>query len=284
MQNTKTQNFRSVLLYILGAVAWALVIVFASLHVISAQSFIQSYSASQALNQGIIVQLVPGSSSQIEPASEGSIDKAFGVVVNAGDANVALTQNNANTDQTFVATGGRYNVLVSNQNGTVKSGDYVTVSALNGIGMKVDTIQPIIIGTATSDMDNVVGTANLKTTNGTTKTVQLGIVQVDINFRHNPEQVTLTGNVPPIFAKVAAAVNGGKQVPAWKIYLSLAILLIGAVISGAILYGGVRSALISIGRNPLSKKSIMRGLMEITLIALIILIVAIFGVYLLLKL
>jgi len=50
------------------------------------------------------------------------------------------------------------------------------------------------------------------------------------------------------------------------------------------LYSGIRNALIAIGRNPLSKKSIFRGLLEIILTGFIILIIGLFAVYLLLKL
>jgi hypothetical protein len=51
-----------------------------------------------------------------------------------------------------------------------------------------------------------------------------------------------------------------------------------------ILYSGVRNTLISIGRNPLSKKTIYKGLIQIILMGLIIFITGLFGVYLLLKL
>jgi hypothetical protein len=49
------------------------------------------------------------------------------------------------------------------------------------------------------------------------------------------------------------------------------------------LYAGVRSSVISMGRNPLARKTIIRNLIQIVLIALIILVTGLIAVYLLLK-
>lgn len=52
----------------------------------------------------------------------------------------------------------------------------------------------------------------------------------------------------------------------------------------AVLYAGIRNGVISIGRNPMSKKSIFRAIFEVILTAALILIIGLFAVYLLLKL
>ena len=69
-----------------------------------------------------------------------------------------------------------------------------------------------------------------------------------------------------------------------RIYLSIAITGLSIIVAITVLYSGVRNSIISIGRNPLSKKSIFRGLLEIILTAFLILIIGLFAVYLLLKL
>jgi len=51
-----------------------------------------------------------------------------------------------------------------------------------------------------------------------------------------------------------------------------------------VLYGGIRSSIISIGRNPLAKKSIVRGLIQVITVGVIILVIGLFSVYLLLRL
>ena len=56
------------------------------------------------------------------------------------------------------------------------------------------------------------------------------------------------------------------------------------MIAGSLIYSAVRSSLIAIGRNPLSKKSIIRGLFQVVIIGLMVFLSGIFGVYLLLRL
>ena len=75
-----------------------------------------------------------------------------------------------------------------------------------------------------------------------------------------------------------------KPVSPIRIYLSIGVASISVIAAIAIIYAGVRSGVISIGRNPMSKKSIFRALIETILTSLLILIIGMFAVYLLLKL
>ena len=68
----------------------------------------------------------------------------------------------------------------------------------------------------------------------------------------------------------ASELIAGKPVNPVRVYLSLVILAMAALISGSLIYSAVRSALIAIGRNPLSKKSIIRGLFQVVLIGLMV--------------
>jgi hypothetical protein len=61
-------------------------------------------------------------------------------------------------------------------------------------------------------------------------------------------------------------------------------MVIAGAVSGSLIYSGIRSGMIAIGRNPLSKKSIVRGIIQVVIVGLIIFLVGVFGVYLLLKL
>ena len=69
-----------------------------------------------------------------------------------------------------------------------------------------------------------------------------------------------------------------------KMYVSVAIMAMSIVIAGILLYAGVRGSIISIGRNPLSKRSILRGLMQVIIGGVLVLIIGLFTVYLLLRL
>jgi hypothetical protein len=76
----------------------------------------------------------------------------------------------------------------------------------------------------------------------------------------------------------------GKNVSALRIYASILFFIITAAIAFGVLWAGVRNGMISIGRNPLSKKSIMGGLVQVIIVAFGVFIVGMVGVYLLLKL
>jgi hypothetical protein len=177
--------------------------------------------------------------------------------------------------------------LVSSQNGAIKVGDYVTISAVDGIGMLALPEQKLVFGRAVSSFDgktNVIGNVSLKTTGGKeADKAAIGMISVVIDIRRNPNEKSTKADLPSFLQRLGEAI-AEKPVGPLRIYLSVAITGISIIAAITILYGGVQSSLISIGRNPLSKKSIFRGLFEIILTSFIILIIGLFAVYLLLKL
>lgn len=246
----------------------------------------QSYNADPSVETGMVVKLKPDDSSTVVPLPNTDIQDMLGVVIPTTNATIVLTPQTVKKQQVLVATSGRYNVLVSNQNGPIKIGDYVTISAVSGVGMKANEIENEVLGKAAGSFTgtaNVLGTVALKNTIGRTTNVSIGSIPVDINISHNPLFQKSADYVPSFLAKAAVAV-ASHPVTASKIYLCLAILFITAFVTGNMLYSGVRSGMIAVGRNPLSKKSIIRSLVETVIAGLIIFVAGVFGVYLLLKL
>ncbi len=252
-------------------------------HPLAAQTVTQGYASDDNLQRGMLVSLKDGDPTKVEPADDGNAKRLHGLVVNPNDAPVTLSNE---AQKNFVATVGRYEGLVSDQNGTVKAGDYITVSKVRGIGMRVDTKSENVIGKALEDFDgksNVLSTTDLKDNGGVTQKVNIGRIMLDIGIGANPlakpEEVNLPG-----FLKKATEAIAQKSVSPLRVYISLAILAASVAIAGSMLYAGVRSSMISIGRNPLSKQSITKSLMQVILTSFIVFIIGIFGVYLLLKL
>jgi hypothetical protein len=108
---------------------------------------------------------------------------------------------------------------------------------------------------------------------------------VDISVAHNPlyHVIQNTNGVPSFLSGVVKIVTN-KPVGAIRIYASLVVFLVSIIIAGSVLYAGVRTGMIAVGRNPLAKASIMRGLLQVVLIALIIVTSGFLAVYLLLRL
>lgn len=246
-----------------------------------AQSVTQGYGADETLQRGMIVGVKEDDAAKVELINVTQLDRILGVVVDANDSPITLS---GEEEKVFVATVGRYNVLVSDQNGTIHAGDYVTVSSVSGIGMLATFEESEIIGRAIEEFngsDNIISTAELTDTQGNKRPVNIGRIQVDIGISKNP--IAKSAAVTPQWlGRIGQAIAGKSLSPA-RIYMSATLFIIGAFIAGAILYAGIRSSIIAIGRNPLSKKSILRGLLQVIFTSLIVFIISVGGVYLLLK-
>lgn len=248
---------------------------------LGAQSVTQGYGADETLQRGMIVGVKEDDPAKVEPVNVEQIDRILGVVVDANDSPITLS---GEEEEVYVATVGRYEVLVSDQNGAINPGDYVTVSSLNGIGMLATFNESQILGRAIEGFDGtngVISNSELADSAGNTRPVKIGRVPVDIGISQNP--IAKSAAVTPEWlGKIGQAIAGKSLSPA-RIYISAGVFLIGAFIAGAVLYAGIRSSIIAIGRNPLSKKSILRGLLQVIFTSIIIFVIAVVGVYLLLK-
>lgn len=269
----------------ISAFAALLVLVgISTMNPLAAQSaFTQGYGTDEALQRGMIVRLNQDDTTKVSALTYDDIDQMLGVVVGSNDAPITLS---AEGQKVFVATGGKYDVLVSDQNGEIKPGAYITISASTGIGMVSGKRETLIVGRALDSFngkDNVIGSKEVQLSDGTNKKVNFGRIQADISVSRNPNYGTEKEPIPETLRKAAEQI-AGKKVDTARIYLAMAIFLICTIVAGVLMYGGVRSGIISIGRNPLSKKSIIRGMLQVVLFGLIIFILGLFGVYLLLKL
>jgi hypothetical protein len=249
-----------------------------------AQSVTQGYGADVVLQQGMIVGLKKDDLRKVEPVNKDQFDRVHGIVVGANDSAVLIGREN---EKVYVATGGRFTVLVSDQKGNINQGDFVTVSSVSGIGMKSGEDDPIVVGKAlesfkATDNNQVIATASVKESGGKQRQLKLGHVLVDISVGKNP-RLKLDSNLPEALRR-ASELIAGKAVSPIRVYISLVVLIVTSIIAGSLIYSAVRSSLIAVGRNPLSKKSIIRGLFQVVIIGLMVFLSGVFGVYLLLKL
>lgn len=251
----------------------------------SAQNVTQGYGSDQTLQKGMIVRLKPNDGAKVQTLSQQDETEMLGVVVASTDAPVSLSQTNV-AGQVFIATYGKYDILVSSQNGAIKVGDLLTTSSLAGIAMKASNSQQIVVGKALAAFDgkaNTSGTTQLKTGSGE-KEVALGRVSADIAVSRNPLYAAdqKVAGVPSFLSKIAQSVTN-REVSAFRIYASLAVLALSILVAGIILFSGVRTGMKAIGRNPLAKHTISRSLVQVTLMALIVFVIGVFAVYLLLR-
>jgi hypothetical protein len=251
---------------------------------VSAQTVTQGYNTDSdvVLQRGMVVGLKADDAEKVEPVNNSEPKRIHGVVVGTGDSSIVLSEEG---QRVFVATSGKFEVLVSDQNGNVAEGDFISVSPVSGIAMRSDDTQEIILGKAIDAYDGnarKVSEAIIKDALGEDRKITIGRIQVDIAIARNPN-LRSTASLPS-FLREASQYIAGKPVNPIRVYISIVILFVTGCVAGALIYSGIRAGMIAIGRNPLSKKSIVRGMFQVVLVALIIFMAGIFGVYLLLRL
>jgi hypothetical protein len=258
----------------------------ASAYASSVPAVTQSYTSEPGILPGMIVRLKPETSNVVEPLDDSDLSKLIGVVVPVDDAPIVLSSPTITNQQVLVASTGRYDVLVSNQNGPVKVGDYISISSLAGVAMKSSTSQAEVIGQAVGSFNgtsNVLGTESVKNTLGKSTTESIGSIPINIDLEANPLYAKVESGVPSFVSKGVNDI-ANKKVNTVRIYVALVVIFATVVIVLSLLYGGVSSSVIATGRNPLAKRYIGKNLFGIIASGLIVLIIGLLAAYLILKL
>lgn len=246
---------------------------------LAAQTVTQGYRSDEPVQRGMIVATREDDSNKVVPISDANLDRILGIVVQPNDSPVTLSTEES---KVFVANTGTYETLVSDEGGPIKIGDFISISSGAGIGMKAGEDHSLVVGRAAANFDGSSDTAG--TAGEGDKKVRFGRILVTIAIGPNPlSKPPEKDRVPDALQKIARTV-AEKPVTDLRIYLALAILAATSILAGTTLYSGVRSSIVSIGRNPLSKATIYKGLIQVILMSLIIFLSGLFGVYLLLKL
>jgi hypothetical protein len=237
-----------------------------------ADNVVEGYTSTDTLQPGQIVALVDAKTKTVKAAPANNAAGLYGIVVDPSDVPITLVGQNS---KVFVATTGTYQALVSVSNGPVKAGDYISVSNINGIAAKATAGDSQILGRAVNGYNGTTG--SVTTNNGK----NIGRVFVNISVSKNP--ISNTDPTLPAFLRKAADGLANKSVPVIRVYTALLIFTVSLIAAITVLYSGVRGSLISIGRNPLSRKAIFSGMYKTILTGLGVFIIGMAGVYLLLK-
>lgn len=282
-QTVKTVRIIASLAVIIG-VASAIVLPVAA-QTTTSPANAQPYAADTAIDIGTIVVLTGKDSNRVKVATQADVQNMFGVTIDRNALPFVVSGTDVE-NEVYVAVSGTYNTLVSDQDGAIKAGDYLTLSSVNGVATRAGDKEVTVFGRANGSFDGkglTLGTTELKDSNGGTKKVTIGSIPVTIDIKNNPNHQSTEADVPEFLRRVGLAI-AEKEVSPVRIYLSVGITVISLIAAIAVLYAGVRNGVISIGRNPMSKKSIFRALLEVILTSALILIIGLFAVYLLLKL
>lgn len=258
-------------------IAWPTAVIAASS---ASSAVLQSYNAESSVLPSMIVELSPKDKITVEPLSSTDIKNMLGVVVPPQNATISLAPQTTSSQQVLVAANGLYNVLVSNENGSIKAGDYLTMSALSGIAMKADTTQPLIIGRAVDNFSgsNSISSASLINAQGSATHVAIGRIAVNVQLAPNPLYLKNSNSILVFLTRAEYDVTN-KSVSSLRTYLSGLVFLATTLVTVVVLYTGTRTAIIAIGRNPLARSTIGRGMMKTVGVGIFIFLAGIAMVY-----
>lgn len=217
-------------------------------------------STSDDIAPGALVSLKAGAGRSVELATLSSAERLIGIV--DGNPLVAISREQ---QETQVVLSGTTSVLVSDINGTIDDGDKVTTSPIAGVGMRA-TADSTVVGTAQSTFTST-GSRTIADKNGKNHTVRVGYVEVQVGIAYY--QAPGSDFLPPFIQSVANSV-AGRPVSLIRVLLCSVLLILGFTSVIILVYTSVRSAMTSIGRNPLAAKAIRKGLYQVGIVSLVV--------------
>ncbi len=240
----------------------------------------QSYATTTPITVGSLVSLDEKTAGTVVVADLHNTGRLFGVVVAPSSTSISL--GSGSSGQVQVATTGNANVLVSTAGGAIKVGDVIAVSPIAGVGQKaVGKVR--IIGTAQAEFDGTSEVATRTTIDDGNGKREVAVGQIPVLVAvatsTKDDGDTVASSIVPHWAQSLTDTLAGKNVSPVRVIVAAFILLVSLVTVGVLLYSAVRNGIISLGRNPLSKGSIMTGLLQVVLVSTAILAVAALGMY-----
>jgi hypothetical protein len=223
---------------------------------------------------GALVNLKPGTQRSVELSTLSSADQLIGIV----DKNPLVSITRQGEDIQVVLSG-TTTVLVSDINGAIKGGDKLTASPIAGVAMRATT-DSTIVGTAQSDFE-ATGSRDIRDKGSKNHSVRLGHVEVQVGTAYY--QAPGSDFLPPFVQSIANSV-AGRPVSLIRVLICSVLLLLGFTSVVILVYTSVRSAMTSIGRNPLAARAIRKGLYQVGIVSLVVIACTLLASYLILSL
>ena len=252
----------------------------ASVVTVAAGSISQGVTSNGQLAEGVLVSLSESSPRQVELANLNNSQYLFGVVSVSGQT---LAEIETGEGEERVSTEGDVSVIVSTINGDIAAGDVIGVSSLDGVGALAagESRATTTIGIALSDFNAGSLGAKLVTAtddNGVESQVLVGSIPVRLAVNNFFVAQSVDHN---LLTSVGEQIIG-KSVSSVQVLVGAALALAGILVGGAIIWNAVHGSFISLGRNPLSGRSVFSGLFYVTLLSIAVMVGGLVAGYLIL--
>lgn len=237
----------------------------ANVYLADAASLSFGFGSSNDVVKGMIVSVDQEDTNSVEQAHVNNAEYVIGVAVDQASSSIVFD----NDDAVYVATGGTVGVFVSTVGGDIVKGDLITVSTVGGVGRKklADAPGQKVIGVAKSDFDESSPNAERITLENAGE-ISIGVVEVELLLSGalDTQDENFETNVLIRIGQRLA----GRPVSLSQVIITASVITVTFVVSGALLFGAIKGSFTAIGRNPLSAKTIYRGMMRASIISLIV--------------
>jgi hypothetical protein len=237
-----------------------------------------SYSSSENITNGSLVSLDPEQTNYVEPANTTNGQQLLGIAVASDDSLLAI---DPTPNSVQVATSGTADTLVSTINGPISVGDQISVSPIDGLGMKAGQ-GDYVIGLAQTAFNSSTSSAiqqQVKTKSGKTISISVGFIRLGIAIGIGTNSGGSQLNSLQQFSENLT----GHTVSTARVLVSIIIAVITFVALVTLIYATIYSGIISIGRNPLAKYAVFRSMSSVLGMVVLVAVVSSITIYFLLK-
>jgi hypothetical protein len=243
----------------------------------SSQTIAQGFKAKSS--SGIVAGAILSTSASDGSAVELTTPNSIGRIVGVADEDPLLAISTGKSE-TQVVLAGTTSVLVSDINGVIRSGDKIAASPIAGVGM-LATADGRIVGTAQANFTDKDGKSQtIKDSAGKSHTIHVGSIPIQVGVAYY--QAPGSNFLPPFVQRLANSI-AGRPVSLIRIVTSSLLLLVSLIGITVLIYISTKSAMISLGRNPLAAHDIRKSLYQVIGIAGIAACITLLGSYLILS-
>jgi hypothetical protein len=244
----------------------------------SSANISHSYNSNNTISPGTLVSLDPNKTNYVEESNSYNGESLLGVAVAINDS---LLAEDASPGSVQVATSGTANTLVSTINGPVNVGDSISVSPIDGFGMKASP-GAFVVGLAQTALNSTspsVVAHDVVNKSGETTKIYVGYVRLGISIGAGASE---QGNQVSDIQQLGKYITG-RDISSARVIVSFIIALVAVLSLITLIYASIYSGIISIGRNPLAKYAVFRSLSSVLVMIVLIVIIASVTVAILLK-
>jgi len=259
-------------IFILMAIfLWCVVtLVLLSQSIVNGASISEGFPSSDSFLNGTLVSIKNTVPTTVELADLTNNEYLFGVVETNGDSLLNFSPGSTSVN---VATVGQADAFVTDVNGDISVGDFIGASWIRGVGMKAnDTKQQKLLGIALENFDdkstNFISADDIETPEGNTS-ARIGKITVRLFDKEVGPDLSENVSTLENFASRIA----GKDVSFARVIAAAALFIVATIVSGIFLANAIHGSFISIGRNPLSGSTIFNSLMQVSGVAVSLLLI-----------